>query len=380
MTMKVVLLTALLGAAGASACSLFIPFDEYPGSTDAGSSVDASQEDASLGDASDLDAGEDAKAICKGIDTKTDPKNCGACGRACVIGGCDAGRCDIDEVSPGLDAGSVLSLYADPLDDAGTMLYVTRTSGHVGRVLLDTAPEERMPLASPLATGGVAITNNGQTGIYAGADTIGSFKTATFTIAAPEVILTRTGLGPLAVELNTIFFGDPSGMNWTQAKADASVFSTPTVAPVAITSQANTLYWTSADGDVYSMQSRSPANAALIINAGRPGVTSLAVAKSRLYLGQKSQGLILYDFDGISASNPKKVALDDVEALTTDNAHIYVVDYIGGARSRARVLRTNLDGTAVIVLADGLLGAKTIAVTGSYVYFGDGRRILRTTK
>ena len=81
----------------AAACSLFVPFDEYGGSEgDGAAPLDAAPLD---GADADGDAGEDAGGACDGVDLKTDPGHCGACGRRCSGGGaCEAGRCPVEPV------------------------------------------------------------------------------------------------------------------------------------------------------------------------------------------------------------------------------------------------------------------------------------------
>src|SRR5688572_20448963 len=111
--MRSLVLTALLALGAiaiAEACSLAIPFDEYPGPPPG----DASPPLPGLPDGGDGGPATDAADAdpCAFTDVRGDPNNCAACGRRCANGGaCDNGRCPVEVIT---EAGTVVSLTIAP--------------------------------------------------------------------------------------------------------------------------------------------------------------------------------------------------------------------------------------------------------------------------
>jgi hypothetical protein len=150
--------------------------------------------------------------------------------------------------------------------------------------------------------------------------------------------------------------------------------------PVGFATFQSTLFWTSADGTVLQMSAMLPGNPALVVGASAPGVTTIGAARKFIYLGQKSQGLLVFDLDNAKqATLARKVTMDDPQAILVHGPYVYVIDF-SFAQGRARLLRAELDGTGLIVLADGLTRSRGLGVAEPFVYFGDGPRIVRTTK
>ena len=77
----------LLGSALASACNLLLDNEERSLASDLGPQPVRGPSDAAPGDGPS-----DGGSSCS-KDLKTDPRNCGACGRDCLAGACSAGRC-----------------------------------------------------------------------------------------------------------------------------------------------------------------------------------------------------------------------------------------------------------------------------------------------
>lgn len=356
------------------ACSLFIPFDDYAGDPRTATPVESGITDALA--TSDVDEDGDVTA-CANVDTKHDPSNCGACGRKCVTGVCESGKCPVEDVFTS-DAGVIQEMrFSSVPNDGGDALYYTQQGGALGRVLLETRKSERAP--TNLATGALAISVVGTLGVIGSDASVLLFRENTFTTATPQKLLKRADVGPLRIQGNILYFGDQDGVSWTALQADASIDSAASPRPIAFTTIASTILWTSADGDVFSMQYRTPGNPATVVEAKRPGITSIAVTETKLYLGQRSQGLVIFDYDGTLATNPRRIAMDDVEAVVADTEHVYAIDF-SATKDGPRLVRANSDGTDLIVLAESLEGSRGLVLSGEYVYFSSGSTILRTTK
>jgi hypothetical protein len=383
----------VLAAAAGEACSFFIPFDEYAGTPDGGNGAGGSSGGVGEGgadadnDAAD-DGGDDGASACKGVDTKSDPQNCGVCGRHCANdGGCEAGRCPVEIVFGGGGAAfEAFDIGAYPAD-AGDAIYFTRADGTVGRLLLASGPLppppiENAPDAGP-AAGPISVTGNGVVGAFAAGDAgIESFRGTTFTTVAPTAVSPAPGLTSMSLQGFVVFWGDSGGLWWKDTRVGGAR-SGPVIGtdlPVAIEgSQAPILYWTSVDGTTYRMDSRSPGVAAQVFAAGLAGgVESIAVTKKNVVLGQKSQGLVVYAFGTTDATFVRRVTIPDPQVLVTDQSHVYALDL--GTPTRARLLRTLPDGTELITVADQFSGTHAIVLDGDWVYYADGAKILRTSK
>jgi hypothetical protein len=370
----------VLAAAVAEACSFFIPFDEYAGSgtgpvTEAGSPGPG----ADGGDGGDDDGG--LEASCKNVDTRSDPANCGACGRRCVTGPCDASRCTVEPV---LDVGSAPLSSLGLVYDGGAVdgVYYTRTNGALGRTFLGAATptEELAPIDA--GVGPIAVLTAGQLGATGTTTGIDWFRGTNFTDTPPAVVVPSTpGLTSLTLEGSVVFWGDSAGLSWRDVKAGPRTLLDDAGTPVAFDSDSTTLYWTTFNGQIYRMDWRSPGYPALVVDAAASGIRALAAGKKSVVLAQKSQGLLFFTLDATQQGTlTRKVTFSDPEAVATDSLHVYVLDFGPGGGNKTRLFRTDPDGTNELLLADGLDPSPALAVASDYVYFADGARIVRTTK
>lgn len=388
------MLLVVVLAAIAEACSLFIPFDEYPGDPLLeGGALDQSApgDGGSVGDAADEDGA--AANRCRGIDKQTDPDNCGACERKCLSGVCTNGKCEIEVVSEGVDAGTILAITPDVLADGGVgFLYLTRSRGFVGRVAMTVTPfqeEDRYLGAGSPPTGDVTVNAQGTQVVYvADAGIVGVRTSPSFDAGQIDLIIRRQDVRVASVRgsSNILYFGDGTGLYWTQSnnlfRTDASFDGSATEnAVVALTTNGQTILWTTDRGEVYRMQTLAPENPAIVMKpTDRGGVTSIAVSGKRLYLGQKSQGIVMFPYETTAdPTKPTTVASSDIEALATDGSHVYAIDF-GASTKAARLVRIDMDTSDFAVLADGLTRSPALAIFGPYVYFADGERLLRTPK
>lgn len=370
---------ALFAASGALyACSLLIPFDEYPGDgvsfdAAAGDGSDEASVDAGPIDASgDVDAGE-----CVGIDKSNDSSNCGACGRRCIVGSCAEARCPIETVlTLEAGAGAIAALEVGS-GDAGP-LYLTATKGVFGTMDLPSG----VPMFSAEgALGPMSLNGPNTTLAFAVDGGVSGFHVNDAGVGVRErLVHDRPGLSTVRAEGTSIFWGESAGIGYANAKPDAGVTLLDAEAPpVAFAAAVGVLYWITADGTVRSMSIKTPGNPATTVATGATGVSALGAAKKFLYLAQRSQGLLVYEATSSTYELRRKVALDDPGAVVTDGEHVYVIDF-GGSKTKARLYRMNADGTTPVVLAENLNGTPGLAIDGAFVYFGDGARVARTSK
>jgi hypothetical protein len=370
-------------AAVAEACSLFIPFDEYPGSSSLPSDDGGGPDVLAADGGSDGDLGGDAVATCKGVDTKNDPANCGACGRRCVSGdgGCSVGRCAVETVLDGTGTLRALGIAStvDALADGGDLVYFSRTTGQLGRTLAGSGTADLSP--STTASGPLSVGTTAARGLVGTASSVVTFRETTFVAAAPALVADAVGLGPLFLHGNTAYWGDSAGLWWKDiGTLVKNGFDGGTAAPVAIDVYGTSLYWTTGDGTISRMDAVVQGSPTTVATAAAPGVESMVAGKKNIVLGQRSQGLLVFELDAAQRGTlVRTVALADPQALASDTLHVYAVD-VGAGGNRGRLFRTAFDGTEAIVLADGFTGSTGLAVSGNFVYFADGARILRTTK
>jgi hypothetical protein len=374
---------AAFALAFATACSLFIPFDDYPGPprSDAMTASDAAAEG---------DGGDEAGAECEGIDIQNDPMNCGGCSRQCGAGGaCVKGRCPVDEVvDVGTAAGAVawMGVASVVTADGGAgdhYLYVTTAGGILGRVNLALTPAS--PIESSPATGANGAGDVGnRLGVFAvGTTSLGYFRHTTFATTAENVTQLRSGVGPVALgPSNDVYWGEDGGIRWGKIRADASVAGWDGDRPVALATIQDRILWATEDGTTFEMSSTSPGNPTRLLDGGLHGSQGLAVTNTRLFVCQKSQGVHVFVWNSATdtATFRRKVTLDDPTSVVTDGDYIYVLDRGNGAPRRAELHRATVDGTQSIILADGLDPASGLAVFGDWVYFASGERVLRTSK
>lgn len=149
------------------------PPDEDAASPRDAGTTDAGRLDAGAIDAGPFDAGAfDAGIVCNGgavvcgavcVDTRNDPKNCGACGHDCLGSACSAGLCKEEKVSP---AGS-----ARAIDIAGGVVYWTEqgasnavrkcpTTGCASLPASLTTPQNAMGIAVPAGANAIFYTEN----------------------------------------------------------------------------------------------------------------------------------------------------------------------------------------------------------------------------
>lgn len=379
-------IVVVLAVAATEACSLLLPYDDYAGHGQeaGGPVVDSSSPSVDSGAVvdSDLpvtDGGGGVPDACAGINLHTDSANCGACGRACVTGSCAAGKCPVDTLAPA-DPSAVVALDYETAPDVGPALYFTRESGALGRVITDGGAVEITTTTK--ATGPVFINANGARGIFGGTNSVWTFRTAGFATDTPDRITTRASLGPVLYAGSLAYFGDPTGILWATATANAMVDGAAGPAPVALATSDGRVYWAASDGQVFSMRAANPQTPALVVATGRTGLSAIAATTANLYLGHPGQGLVICNLDEttVLATESRIVSLDDVEAIASDGAHVYALDFPGN-RATGRLLRMDMNGDELIVLAGSLTPSPhALTLAGNYVYFASGGLIQRTAK
>jgi hypothetical protein len=386
-------LALVLAAAVAPACSLFIPFDDYAGSAradaDAGSDGDASQAsdgsppgdvDAGAGDASECDA-----------DVRSDPANCGACGRSCGAGAtCESGRCPIELVVTS-DAGEIGAIHIDPdprAQDPPPYLYFTTRGGAVGRMVPDSADAGVQYTPAPGAVGPLSVRSSAASGVVAMDGGIAFFRAQTFVDEGLHPLVEGWAGGPVVHEQSNVFFAVPSGVSWRSVNVtppDAATYGqAATAAPVAFAlSRPTRVLWASVDGTTYVMSADAPTSSpAVLLDGGWPDTISLAATATHVYVGQKSQGVRIFDWDQIASTatySQVTVVLDDPAVVVADPRYLYVLEL--RATDRGELHRVPGDGsTKPIQIASMVAPARTLAISGDYVYFADGESVYRTIR
>ena len=362
-----VLLT--LAAGIAEACSAFVPFDEYAGpplaETDAGRDAGATS-----------DAGPDANVACKDADLKTDPNNCGACAHPC--GGCDAGLCPTELLSDGPTNITALDIGNRDPGGASEAIYFVRSSGTLARIDSDGGRYEEALVhtnAAPLAY----ATSNGV--VSSRTDAIDVFSRDRFLDAGvTQIVPPRNKLGPLLYESGNVLWSDDDGAFFAAAtRADASVSQLSDAGAIGITSFNGVSFWTDENGLVRRTSSQSPDFFVQVLPATTAGITGIAVNQKHIYLTQRSQGVLVYDWNGTTAKGPTIVASADPELVVIDDSHIYVYN-AGPAAGHRQILRYELDGTGYLVLANALTAVRALAVDATYLYFADQTKLMRIVK
>jgi hypothetical protein len=364
---------------GMEACSLFIPFDDYPGAAPTpgnDGSLDGRSGDGGIAES------------CGDADTKSDPLNCGACGRRCAAeGACNAGKCPIEPASS-LGGANLVDFAVAPLpatDGGDQYVYATTALSRVIRTKTSqpTGPVEVVPGGT--TTGKLSVNVNGTNGVYSVDGGIAWFKSTNFATAPGKPLVDRPNIGPILLEKTLVFWGEPSGLWWRTVNAtdpSPALYSNIALpAPVALDTIApNRILWTTANGVTYETSSETPATPAMLLDGGVPDTRCMAATASLLLLCQKSQGVLVYDWNRATdaAVFKRKWTLDDPEAITTDGAYMYVLDAVG---ANADVRRAPLDGRGpTIILASNVSAAGRLVVAGDYIYFLDGASVMRTTK
>ena len=365
-----VLLT--LAAGIAAACSAFIPFDEYAGPPVA-TAAEAGSDGATVDDGGPVS---DGAVDCKDVDLKTDPNNCGACARRCDA--CDAGRCPLEILVDGTSAVTALHLGLRDPDAGSTAIYFVRGSGTLARVDLDGGRYEEA-----LTQGAAPLSFGTTTGLVASkTDAITVFMRDRFLDAgAVQIVPPRNNLGPLLFEDRNVFWSDDDGMFWAAVKPDASVSQLSDASAVAITSAAGTSFWTDGSGLVQRMSTLAPDSLApvLNVNGGASSVTGIAIGPKHIYLTQKSQGLLVYDYDGTTAKLARLAPVADPELVVCDQTHVYVYEAAPSLGQR-ELHRYDLDGQGKLVLSASLGAVRALALDATYLYFTDQVRVGRIVK
>jgi hypothetical protein len=358
-----------------SACSLLIDFGAYRPS----GAADAA-------DSELFDADEDG-GLCDASDHLTDPNNCGSCGRVCVEGpgSCDAGRCPLTPLFDE-DGGAVQALALPSRADAGTYLYFTTGDAFVGRRSLGTGTIEKS-LTNGAAARAVAVNAGGTAGVAAiGGKTIETFEETRFAVQSLSPISTdHTGLGAIWLAGAEVFWGDNAGVWWSSTAPDASAGGGPdagSAAPVAFAESNGNVLWVTSGGTIFSTDATSPGHVTRLVTGGTETFSCLAVSRTYLYACEKTPlggGLVVYAVANLGLPL-RTIALVDPQAVVADGQFVYIVDYRSKLPNDSRLVRAKADGTQSVVLAEGFRSSRGLAVDDQWVYFGDGPRILRTSK
>jgi hypothetical protein len=285
-----------------------------------------------------------------------------------------------------LGVGAAQQLASAQAPDAAPYLYFTTTKGGLARADLShpASPVESPPTNG--TTGALAVTGNGASTVAAVEAGVIWLKEATFASASPlQIVADTRAIEALTIAEGQVFWGDDAGTSWrtlnNQPPGVAVVGNDPGPPTMAFAVGPNQrLLWTTAEGVTVETSAATPGPAVLLVDGGVPGTTCFAAAGKTLLYCQESQGVLVYDFDDstLSATFHRKLVLDDPEALVTDGQHLYVVNVTG--KSKATIVRAKVDGTESIVLTPTVSAGPTIALSGEFVYFLDGSKIMRTAK
>jgi len=369
--------------AASAACSLFIPFDDYPGvgpATEAGTDAPGNGDGPTNPDGAG-DAGPEGG--CKDLDT--DPQNCGACGRVCQDGPCEAGRCPISVVFQDSE-NEIESIVATEVGGV-SQLYVGAGRGFVSRVTLADGSSEASN-ALPSAPKNLVKNDEDDASVVVAAVgrqvrvfPVGGFPASSVLAAA------RFGLGAIYVHDDVAYWGCDAGLEWASpvTAADASISTVADSAadpPIAISRVAGNLLWLATSGAVFSMATASPGVASRIMAAPLGATRAAMTANKKFIYIAKTAGLTTgVEVYGIADLNAPRSEVNATrpEVIAADEDFLYVVDFRTGAQ-RAQLVRTRADGGGRTVLANNFARTTALALDSRFVYFGDGTQVLRTSK
>lgn len=321
-----------------AACTLILSRDDLSagGDPDGGGSTEAGT-DAETGtgcSATRVDCdGKEANG-CE-TDLNEDPSSCGACGRSCLDGTCESGKCQPFALATGQDTPSVLTT-----DE--THVYWTNQGG-AGAVM--------------------RIAKEG---------------------GEPEVVgVTDRPPGGLAVDDQTVFWSEVgSGSEnhvWRLDKADIGTSVPPTVLQsgqspsLAVAVDDTNVYWVTTGTVRTKLKTGGPTTTLASDQDSVPFY--LVVDLDHLYWTTHIRGQVMgIDLSEVDAG-PRKLAggQDNPTGLTSDFANLYWLNFQGdadgGTPKVMRIAKVNMDEPEV--LADGQSGPTIIRANGSDLFWSN---------
>lgn len=368
-------------AGSAEACSLVVPFDEYPGDVSGAAATDARV------DGKVAEASVDAAPTCTDVDLQTDPKNCGVCGRACVVASGDAvcteGRCPLEVVTQ--ESANLRGIAAGEVDVSGRdlTLYYTRIGGLLARLDLDSFVIEA-GVPTPPPTGPIARERGTQFLFYSSDAGIVRFDPLSDDVSTLGQTSLIDSVIAMHVKGRFVFWSEGQlvrARHFAPPNESPKFFEAGTKTRAFANDELN-VYWATDDGRVISVNAENPVNPTLVVDTSF-ACRSLSVSGANIAVGHAGAVQFFRRDDLGGATLLRQQDMADPRRITTDGAHFYILNEANPSATGGEILRTDLDGQNRLVIAQGfdVQGGQGVILTArEHVYFGEVGRLSRTTK
>jgi sugar lactone lactonase YvrE len=273
------------------------------------------------------DASVDAQPVCApGVNTTSDPSNCGACGHDCLGGACTMSQCQPVVIASGQNEPSGLAL------DATNVYWVNFGDGSVRSV-----PKAGLAVTTYVAGG--APGNN---------------------VAVDSQFAYWTTNGTDGGVFACALAGCPGAKQLASNQPNASGIS---VVPTQV-------YWTTAVDDGGVFQSALSGGNAVVVASGQGYPQRVATDGTYVYWTAHDAGTInRCPLSGCSTTPQVLVAgMPSPHGLMVDATSIYWANE-GTTTNGGSVYRANLDGSSTTLIASGLTSVSNVAADGTNAYW-----------